>query len=97
MNQKICYAIENKYILEFSYNGHHCVVEPHAYGLSQRLKKVLLCYQIGGTSDSGIVPGWKLINVVRISSLTVIYKHFLGEREGYRGVHMSLSTIFCEL
>ncbi|MFC1913058.1 hypothetical protein ACFLX7_02545 [Chloroflexota bacterium] len=97
MNQIICDAIRNRSVLEFTYDGHHRIVEPHAYGLSLRRKEVIRCYQIGGTSCSGEVPAWKLGEVVRIESLVVTKKHFVGERIGYAKGDKSMSTIFCEL
>ncbi len=97
MNQIICDAIHNRRVLKFTYHGHHRVVEPHAYGLSQAENEVIRCYQTGGTSDSGKVPDWRLMRVDQVESLTVTEEHFVGERNGYVKGDKGMSTIFCEL
>jgi hypothetical protein len=97
MNQRICDAIRNRPVLKFTYRGHPRIVEPHAYGLSRPLKEVIRCYQTGGTSRSGKVPGWTLMEVGKIESLIVTNKHFEGECDGYKRGDKGMSTILCEL
>ena len=97
MNKVICDAIKNRCVLKFTYHGCPRVVEPHAYGLSRVLNEVIRCYQTGGTSRSGKVPGWTLMEVGKIESLIVTNEHFAGERDGYKRGDKGMSTIFCEL
>ena len=97
MNQGICDAIHNRCVMTFTYDGHLRIVEPHAYGLSRTLNEVIRCYQTGGTSRSGKLPAWRLMEVARIKSLTVTEEHFVGECLGYKRGDKHMSTIFCEL
>lgn len=97
MNQIICNAIRNRCVLTFTYNGHPRVVEPHAYGLSRAKNEVIRCYQTGGTSDSGTVPRWRLMEVDQIEFLIVTEERFVGERIGYKRGDKHMPTIFCEL
>lgn len=97
MSPSICDAINNRYVLKFTYDGHPRIVEPHAYGLSQPLNEVIRCYQTGGTSRSGKAPAWRLIRVDRIKFLIVTEEHFVGKRPGYKRGDKGMSTIFCEL
>ena len=97
MNQTICDAIHNRCVLKFTYDGLPRIVEPHAYGLSRTLKEVIRCYQTGGTSHSGKVPCWRLMEVAQIRSLIVTEEHFVGELDGYKKGDKGMSTIFCEL
>ncbi len=97
MNQVICDAIRNRCVIQFTYHGHHRVVEPHAYGRSLALNEVLRCYQTGGTSRLGTVPCWRLMKVGEIKSLIVTEEHFAGMRNGYERGDKGMSTIFCEL
>lgn len=97
MNQIICDAIRNRCVLKFTYHGHPRVAEPHAHGVNRRGNEVLCCYQTGGTSHSGRVLGWKLMEVDQIKPLIVTEKHFVGERSGYKKGDKRMSTIFCEL
>jgi len=97
MNQTICDAIYNRCVLKFTYDGLPRTVEPHAYGLSRKLNEVIRCYQTGGTSRSGKLPAWRLMEVNRIKFLIVTEEHFVGERAGYKKGDKNMSTIFCEL
>jgi hypothetical protein len=98
MNQTICDAIRNRRVLQFTYADHPPIVEPHAYGLKKRtLKEVLRCYQTGGTSRSGKVPGWTLMEVDKIEFLIMTNEHFEGMRPKYSKGDKDMSTIFCEL
>ena len=97
MNQTIITAIQNRSILEFTYEGHHRVVEPHSYGLSASRKEVIRCYQIGGSSVANSVPSWKIMDVDQIVGLFVTSRHFVRPRAGYRKGDRRLSAIFCEI
>ena len=97
MNTAICNVIENRRILDFNYQGHHRIVEPHAYGLSHTGKEVIRAYQTDDTSHSGTVPCWRLFDVALVESLTVTEKCFEGVRDGYIRGDRGMSTIFCEL
>lgn len=83
MKQTIIDAIENRNLLEFSYNGHSRIVEPHTFGVSSKGNDSLSGYQVGGTSDQGIVPNWKLFTVSKIVGLKKSDKTFSGTRPGY--------------
>ena len=98
MNQTICDAIRNRCVLQFTYADHPRIVEPHAYGLKKRtLKEGLRCYQMGGTSRSGKVPGWTLLEVDKIEFLIMTNEHFEGVRPKYSKGDKDMSKIFFEL
>jgi len=50
MNDIIVEAIENRKLLEFFYNDHYRVVEPHTFGVSKKGNENLSVFQIDGTS-----------------------------------------------
>lgn len=97
MNQIFCEAIRNRNILNFTYHDYHRIVEIYAYGLSKLGNEVIRCYQIGGGSDSGDIPFWRLFEVSEIKSLTVTLEKCPSGRSGYRRGDRSMSRIFCEL
>ncbi len=97
MNPLFHDAVNKRCVLEFTYQGHHRVVEPHAYGLSRQHNEVIRCYQTGGTSSSDTLPCWRLMEIAQIRDLVVSDKHFVGTRPGYARGDMHMSTIFCEL
>lgn len=97
MNQIFCDAIHNRNILNFTYHGYPRIVEIYAYGLSKEGNEVIRCYQIGGSSDSGHIPFWRLFEVSEIKSLTVTREKFPSGRSGYRRGDRGMSRIYCEL
>lgn len=97
MNTKIISAIENMNVIEFHYNGHWRVVEPHAYGVTPKGNEVLRAYQKDGTSDSGKVPDWRLFSVNKIEGLKIIDDTFSKPRLGYKVGDSAMSEIYCEL
>lgn len=74
MNQAICQAIEEMRLLEFTYRGHHRVVEPHTHGIDRKGRESLSAYQVSGTSGSGGVPDWRLFRTSGITFLIFISK-----------------------
>ena len=57
------------------YEGHPRFFCPHVLGKSKRGRRQALCYQFGGTSDSGlrtvaeVVGGWRCIVVEKLSAV----------------------------
>jgi len=86
MNQEIINAIRNKKMIEFDYRGHHCIAEPHVYGRNGRIEQILV-YQVGGSSSSGRLPGWRRKNVPEMSLLVVLKASFAGNRPNPSGQH----------
>ncbi|MDQ7064657.1 MAG: hypothetical protein Q9P90_10480 [candidate division KSB1 bacterium] len=79
-------AIKYKRILEFSYNGHFRVVEPHVPGVSNG-KLQFLGYQISGSSSSGGIPQWRRFDLDRIRNLVISDQVFPGRRPFPSGRH----------
>jgi hypothetical protein len=97
MNQIIIDAIQNKSVLQFNYQGHNRIVEPHAYGISTAGNEVLRCYQTHGTSQSGPVPCWRLIKESEIIGLSSTGESFVETRVGYSRNDKNMSRIYAQL
>lgn len=97
MNNVICQAIQEKRLLDFTYEGHHRVVEPHAYGVNTKDHNALRCYQVGGSSDSHKQPYWRLFLESEIRGLTMLPQQFANARQGYKRNDKDLERIFCQL
>ena len=80
-------------MIEFTYDNHTRIVEPHVIGLKNH-REGILAYQTGGTSSSGSVPSWKRFHLDGISQLIVLDKTFPGKRETPSGVHSSWDEIY---
>jgi histidyl-tRNA synthetase len=72
-------AISGKNLIRFKYQGAMRMAEPHDYGIQNGAVR-LLSYQIGGGSNSGRLPGWRLIEVLEISDLEILKETFVGSR-----------------
>ena len=96
MDNQICQAIANKDIIEFCYRGMWIrLFEPHTCGIHKDTgNKVLSGYQLGGYSESGNLPDWRLFIMDHIADLRITDGKFLGPRPGYNPNDSRMSRIF---
>ena len=67
-------AISKKAIIEFDYEGHHRIAEPHVYGLKNGVSE-LLVYQIEGGSSSGGLPQWRRVKIAKMYKFDALKVH----------------------
>src|SRR3954471_2959994 len=79
-------AIFERRMLAFEYDGKPRLVEPHDYGRMKDLDRVL-CYQVGGESNSGKLPAWRLFEVSRMVNLKLSDQRFPGPRDDDKRHH----------
>lgn len=96
MNNKVINAIEKQYLIELTYDGEIRVVEPHCYGLTTAGNEGLRAYQVDGYSSSGTM-GWKMYDLSKANSITILKDRFDSPRSGYRKGDRGMSRIFSEL
>jgi hypothetical protein len=77
-------AIAERRQIRFWYEGQERVAEPHDYGI-QKGKERLLAYQVGGRSNSGRLPAWRLVDISGMTQLEVLEKKFPGNRSAPSG------------
>jgi hypothetical protein len=78
--QRLIRAVQEHRVVELTYQGHQRTVEPHIVGLHEAGEPVLYGYQIGGTSRSGSIPGWRTLIVTEIEDLELTDQRFPGPR-----------------
>ena len=93
MRDLLFFAIENKRLIRFEYQGYPRVAEPHDYGIMKAVK-TLLVYQVRGESKTRNVPGWKHIRESEIRRLQVLEEPFPGGRTVPSGQHKKWDRIF---
>jgi hypothetical protein len=96
MKEKIQLAISGRRLIEFMYDGRRRVVEPHDYGIRGGVEK-LLAYQVRGDRGSGRVPGWRELEVSKVSGLVVLDETFPGSRGRDHHDHKDLETLFARV
>lgn len=90
-------AIKTKSLLTFTYHDHPRIVQPHTYGIDQKGHKALRGYQIGGTSDSGRIPAWRIFHEEEIHFLKISTEKFLAPHHKYKRGDEFFATILCQL
>ena len=74
------FAITNKRLIRFSYSQALRVAEPHDYGLHKGVLRLLVFQVRGGSSRASSSRGWKLLDVGKVTSCTVLDETFAGSR-----------------
>lgn len=97
MHQNICGAINEKRLVEFSYDGYHRQVEPYKLGETTAGNRVLTGYQVAGESSSGNVPGFKMFDITKIWSLSTTSQTFHEPQPEYSRTDERLSRILCQV
>jgi hypothetical protein len=97
MHQTIISAINGKKLLSLTYDGHHRVVEPHAYGTTKKGNDILRCFQIKGGHSSDKPHDWNLLTVSEITNLSDSVGHFACARHDYKRDDKAMQTIYAQI
>lgn len=90
MEEIVKQGIRERKVVEFVYDDHQRVVEPHVYGIKNR-RHGILAYQIGGSSSSGKLD-WKRFYFDKISNMKITDEGFPGPRPYPSGEHSKWDT-----
>ncbi len=91
LNDLVYRAIQERRLIQFSYNNMVRVVEPHDFGIQNGIVR-LLSWQAGGQS-SGRIPGWRWFNVNSIQACEMLERSFAGNRHA-SGEHHKWDELF---
>ena len=89
----LTFAIDNRRVVQFTYDGHRRVVEPFLLGVTTAGNPALRGFQTAGTSNSGTVPAWHLFSLSKIESIEVTRSEFEGARALYKPFDKAMSRI----
>lgn len=95
LDRTIRTAVAERRVLQFMYDSHARVVEPHDYGIHKGTRKVL-CYQIAGGSGSGKVPDWRTFFLDKIARASIGKATFAGARP-VPGKHIDWDELFASV
>jgi len=77
-------AIQQRKMVEFTYEGMERHVQPAAFGVGNRKgKETLHAYQLGGESREGFLPAWRNFHVEKITALKVLDQVFGPNPPGF--------------
>lgn len=94
MNDVLVLAIKSRRVIHFYYKKLHRVVEPFCYGVSKKGEEVLRARQVGGHSDSGSIPGWRLFRVAEMVTVTVTEEGFDTDQPEYNPADPAMARIY---
>jgi hypothetical protein len=93
IEERIRFAIIHRRLVEIGYSGAVRLIEPHDYGI-QGGRERLLVYQRRGPSRPGqAASGWRLFEVSKIQSFTVLADSFEGSRGPLHERHLDWDTL----
>ncbi|WP_454734257.1 hypothetical protein [Cupriavidus pauculus] len=95
-HQELISAINNRRVIQLTYDGWSRTVEPHAYGLDRHGHALLRCYQTAGGSQSREL-GWKLLRTDEILSMLATSDSVQSARPGYKRGDTAMQTIYAQL
>ena len=93
-HQLLLAAIREKRLIRFFLGDKARLAEPHDYGIYKGIVR-LLAFQLSGPSK-GPLPGWRWIDVERISEPELLDKTFAGGRR-VSGNHHTWEVIFARV
>lgn len=92
MDALIRKAIAGKTLIQFRYQGHLRICEPHVYGCKDGQDGVLT-YQIRGSSKSGNLPDWRRVYRQEVDGMISLAEFFAGARP-FHARHSSWDHIY---
>ena len=97
IQRSLCEAINNHQIVQFYYEGHLRIVEPHLVREKTSGNICLSAWQVGGYSESDRQPPWRNYVLDNITQLALTNDKFSGSRPGYNPNDRTMSRIICRL
>jgi hypothetical protein len=90
-------AIAGKNLLQVQYKNHTRVVEPHDFGVRHGVEW-LLVYQLSSTDGTGShAVGWRLFDVGKIASLSVLEAKFDGSNRDSTHTHYAWDVLYARV
>jgi hypothetical protein len=81
-HELICKAIANRQLLQFWYQGHTRVVEPHMLAQNEQDHYALSAWFL--RSSVGLNPGWREYLLIDMRDIALLDETFSGPRPGYK-------------
>jgi len=97
MKDIICTAINNRKLIEFMYERHRRIVEPHLVGQKASGNDVLSAWQVGGYTESGAYERWRNYLLEKMETVRVLDESFATPRRGYNPNDTTMVQIYCRL
>ena len=84
-------------MVQFSYEGLSRTAELHCHGISKAGHEVVRAYQVGGYTNSGRVPMWRMYEVSKMSGIRQTGQTFAFNRPGYNPNDRAMISVHCRI
>ena len=96
IDEQIRRAISEKRLIEVRYKARARIAEPHDYGRQHDLDRLLIYQLMADNPAAGHETGWRLLDVRKIESLTVLDAVFMGSRQA-RQQHYTWDVVYARV
>ncbi len=76
LKSNLCNAIKKRSQISIVYDGKVRIVDPYLVGINKKGNEALRAYQVGGYSESGGLPAWRLFVLSAISNVEILDASF---------------------
>jgi hypothetical protein len=97
LDARLRFAIANKRLIEFKYDGATRVAEPHDYGLRDGSVTVLAFQRKKAGQQNDDVRGWRSLEVSKIEECVVLEDTFRGTREQAAQHHQEWDVLYARV
>lgn len=97
LDEQIRRAIADKRLIEVRYKARTRIAEPHDYGRQNNLDRLLIYQLIAETPPAGHETGWRLLDVAKIESFTVLDAVFMGSRQHATQDHHTWDIVYARV
>ena len=95
-NTIITNAINNKHLIEVTYDRDIRLVEPHVLGYKNS-KLELLAWQLNNYAEASLTNDWRTFEIQKITNVKATTKNFLGARPTRSYSHPSWTQIIVKV
>jgi hypothetical protein len=97
LDQQLRFAIANKRLIQFTYEGAQRVAEPHDYGLRDGVVKTLVYQRRKGNRQDDRARGWRSLEISKIHDCVVLEDAFAGSRAKAEQHHLDWDVLFARV
>jgi hypothetical protein len=97
LDTQLRFAIANKRLIRFTYDGAERVAEPHDYGARDGADKLLAFQREKSGRKDHDVRGWRWLDTVKIQDCIVLEDSFGGSREAADQQHHQWDVLYARV